>query len=108
MSTVNKTNILNRVWNGDVSMVVTFWVWFWAPGVVLNAIVDSIPLSYVLMFVVVSSVYFVFVLVGLYRSAKKYKGRKFWQVLVYIIIAWNWLLILSGLLQLGELLVGGV
>ena len=78
---------LKKVWRGEVSLVVTFWLWGVAVanillGSVLGVILDAIQNEFLsllhLVFVIAINV---LATVAIWRSAASYKGQIIWVVL---------------------------
>ena len=80
-------NLINKFWNGDI----TLWQSYWIFGVVipipvgfllgfLAAMMGLPPISYKLVMLV----YLGLTLVGIWRSADKYQGKKIFAILAKI------------------------
>lgn len=81
---------IKNLWEGNVPLVRTFWVWGFAFKVALNAIllivgawsVDNPVYANAFLGVwLFSVVYFVFISVAIWRSSNRYEGNKVWAVL---------------------------
>jgi hypothetical protein len=80
------TNILTRLWDGDLSLAVTFWIWIFSANIICNALFFYILITFeskilAQLIFLPAAIYFVVAYVGLWRSANKYKGRKIWASL---------------------------
>ena len=88
--------MLSKLWNGNYSLVKTYWLfyvllwgifslpirWFGATNEKLQAEYVQLVMFSLCLFVAYGSI----VLVGLWRSASKYDGRKLWVILVKVIV----------------------
>lgn len=91
---------IRRVWRGEKSLLVTFWIWyFFGVGFLLGtvgliAVVLANSLALFIVWFFVYAVYYVFALVAVWRSSSRYKG----------LATWKWLargFCLLGVLRLG-------
>jgi hypothetical protein len=89
-----RKNLVFRLFNGDVPLVKTFWLY----GVLVNFILNLIAFSYPIfahhpstlflnIFLVVAVCYLIFIWISIVRSALKYQGRKIWTVLAITVVA---------------------
>lgn len=93
-------NYIRKLWRGDVSLVVTFWVWYIFLSLIVSVIHDVVVLwlsgypAIVLVVVVLLDLmillYLVFITVAVWRSATKYQGKYIWELLAKTLIAFGW------------------
>lgn len=106
----NKINFVIRLFKGDISLAITYWV-FGAliGGVGARIILAIIEFNYLNLavaksgWILLQSVYWsiiaysVFILISIWRSASKYKGDFIWTVLAKIAVILNVLLFVNNL-----------
>ena len=100
-------NYIKRFWNGDISLVISYWV----IGCLLNIIVSFIigfvltlifaligisDISLNLFLHLILSAWVIFLTVGIWRSANKYQGKKIWVYLTKIVLIIGLDLIISS------------
>lgn len=98
---VKEKNFIVRLFNGDISLPVTYWIFGVIIGNVifgtLCSVIDSkyfeliskvgiLPIN---VFLIFTLVYNIFILIAIYRSALKYKGNKIWSILARILVIIN-------------------
>lgn len=104
---VKEKNFITRLFNGDISLAVTYWIF----GVIIGNIIlgmlcslidakyfELIPKVGILpinIFLLIGLVYNIFILIAIYRSAVKYKGNKIWSILARILVIINTIFIIS-------------
>ncbi|WP_320170904.1 hypothetical protein [Maridesulfovibrio sp.] len=85
---VGKSSSWETLYNGELSLPVTYWVFGIVPSLIINALSKTIILnvSYgaYLFFMLASATYTYFIGVGTWRSATKYNGPRFWAILAKI------------------------
>jgi cell division protein FtsB len=98
---VKEKNFITRLFNGDISLAVTYWVFGVIIGNVifgtLYSVIDSKYIEIVakigtlpiIIFIVITFAYNFFVLIAIYRSAVKYDGNKIWSILARILVIIN-------------------
>ncbi|MCH8080117.1 MAG: hypothetical protein IIA06_10135 [Proteobacteria bacterium] len=76
-----KVNIIIRLWKGDVKLVITFWVFWWLVGfaVLICSILIELSIGIPNLSTVLSTIYTIFMMVALWRSASKYTGHLIWR-----------------------------
>ena len=95
-------SFIKKFWNGDVSMVKSFWIFNIVIDQVQIAIfaiiiiMYSLPMSLILLFV---APYKVWVITGTWRSSCKYKGKQVWPTLVRIYIIGSILLLMARMIR---------
>ena len=95
-------SFIKKFWNGDVSMVKSFWIFNIIIDQVQIAIfafiiiMNSLPMSLILLFV---APYKVWVITGTWRSSDKYGGKKIWATLVQIYIIGSILLLIAKIIR---------
>tara|TARA_B100001027_G_scaffold93453_1_gene64091 strand:+ start:151 stop:477 length:327 start_codon:yes stop_codon:yes gene_type:complete len=88
-SKTKKSNLFTSFWNGDVSLVKSYWL----VGVILSIVyvlaVTFIVIAIGIPFDSVIALYIPWVIyttVGIWRSADKYKGPKHWSILAKVAV----------------------
>lgn len=87
MTQENKNNYLKKLINGDISLSITYWLWFVCVLLFIRYLfVDYMhsPIYFTLSFI-----YAVFIFVCVYRSANKYTGSKFWSFIAKTMVTIN-------------------
>ena len=96
-----KKSFISRLFNGDVSLSVTYWVFGVIIGnVVLGTLYSLIDAKYfeiaskigtlpINIFLIITLAYNIFILIAIYRSAVKYTGNKIWSILARILVVIN-------------------
>ena len=78
----DKLDVLKLLWQGDISLAVTFWLYGTAGLFVLSigqaAVKVTANLVILLVYVTLFVVYCLFVSVAIWRAAQKYKGSVWW------------------------------
>lgn len=94
----------SKLINGDFGLAKTYWLYGVLVGVVINVIVRVIPSLEILALVIALALaYQAVVLVGVWRAANKYRGRKTWIILAKIATVLGWFGIVSGVGALVDL-----
>jgi len=87
-----KVNIITRLWKGDVRLVITFWVFWWLVGfiVLICSIIIETYTGIPNLSTFLSTIYTIFMMVALWRSANKYIGHIIWRNLaqLWVVLAW--------------------
>ena len=95
-------SFVKKFWNGDVSMVKSFWIFNIIIDQVQIAIfafiiiMNSLPMSLILLFV---APYKVWVITGTMRSSYKYKGKQVWSTFVRIYIIGSILYLMAKIIR---------
>ena len=96
-----KKSFISRLFNGDISLSVTYWVFGVIIGnVVLGTLYSLIDAKYfeiaskigtlpINIFIIITLAYNIFILIAIYRSAVKYNGNKIWSILARILVIIN-------------------
>ena len=80
-------NYFTKLLNGDISLSITFWIWFLSIFIILKfTLLNSID---TLTYDIICFAYSLFIFVSIYRSANKYLGSKVWSFLAKIIVTIN-------------------
>lgn len=97
---------LRALWRGEVPLVTAWWVWNVLVGNLLigqggASLVGAIgSLFLAIVYIALASIFSVFLLVAIWRSANNYKGSKFWAVIAKALCVIG---VLGGAWQLLEL-----
>jgi hypothetical protein len=98
--TSTRNGYFRRLWQGEVSLAMTYWVWGALAGfvaMILAAIVsETAPLLGLLLGPVMIG-YYVFIVIAIWRSAGRYPGPRVWAALAKIMV------VLSILRSCGEI-----
>lgn len=99
--------MLKKLWNGDIPLVKTFWIYGWLVRSIFYFLINtlSLPQSFLLILIPIEESYVFIQLIGTWKSATKYRGRNIWKNLarIWVVIAFVFLLI--GIIQFLEILV---
>jgi len=85
-------NLIQRLWNGDVSLVKTYWI-YWVLAWLVMSFMDGFFTGYYgeegpnKGFILFCFAYAVFINISLWKSATKYEGPAFWAVIVKASVA---------------------
>ena len=94
--------LIKALWRGDISLAKTFWIFGFAVNLLLNftssyiLLQQEIILSTIigrvllLLLVVFCIIYNPFILIAIWRSAKKYKGSNVYGILAKIMVIIGW------------------
>lgn len=98
---VKEKNFITRLFNGDISLAVTYWIFGVIIGNVIFGtlysvieskyieIVSKIGTLPINIFIIITLAYNIFILIAIYRSAVKYNGNKIWSILARILVIIN-------------------
>ena len=95
------SNYLVRLYKGDISLVTTFWGYYTGVGIIFQFIIiftsvilfsiyqseHELPIVLIVLMglqLVVLFIYYPFISIALYRSAKKYQGLALWRILAQV------------------------
>jgi hypothetical protein len=104
MNQVNKTgdraaNLLVRLWRGQVSLVISYWIFGVVGGFIWDVAFATLELrSSLLRFLFLAGRlgYFVVVYVGVWRAAEHYTGRKEWAFLAKLVVVVSVIFLVRG------------
>tara|TARA_B110000008_G_C16873383_1_gene525742 strand:+ start:535 stop:888 length:354 start_codon:yes stop_codon:yes gene_type:complete len=103
---VSNKAFIKRLMDGDLSLVKTYWLYGVVGSILMNIVLliplmaESLPLLYGAIFV--SLAYAFVVLTGIWNSATKHHGYKFWAILAKIIVIFNGLYIFMAFVSFFE------
>lgn len=99
----DRQSFLARLRAGDYGLAKTFWLYTVVVGMVANLVIGFIPqASMVLVLTAVFLMYYVMALVGTWRAASRYTGKKVWAILAKIMVGvWSLSLVSAILLLSG-------
>lgn len=96
---------VSKLVNGDFGLAKTYWLYGFVVGLIINVLTRIIPsLGALAVILAVAIPYQVMVLLGVWRAADKYEGRKAWAILAKIATVLGWLGVLGSLGVLVEIL----
>jgi hypothetical protein len=93
-------NFLGRLWRGEFSLPLTYWVWGALGNRVVVFIADVVsditdnPLV-ALLVLACEAIYTVIIVVAVWRSSRRYKGRRLWRDLSRVSVALGLLLVIA-------------
>ena len=88
---------IKKLWNGDCSLVLTYWVFFVLVNGILT-VIDRAAESYynnliingqlllIYFYIFIALSYFIFSCVCVWRSSDKYNGIKFWRIAAKVMV----------------------
>ena len=88
----SKDNFFVRFWNGDLSLPMSYWGVGVGIGIIFGFLVGAFTISVGMSedamwgFFIPFQIYTV---VGIWRSADKYKGTKFWAILAKVAVVFG-------------------
>ena len=95
----------SKLVNGDFGLAKTYWLYGFLVGLIINVLTRIVPsLGALAVILAVAIPYQVMVLLGVWRAADKYQGRKAWAILAKIATVLGWLGVLRSLGVLVEIL----
>lgn len=107
---VNKkrTFFLTKLWHGEYSLPVSFWIFGILVSKILNLLISFIknsPIMFeirkrpivIVIFMVIIVCYEIWTNVGIWNAANKYNGPKIWIILTKIIVCFWWLLFFTAI-----------
>ncbi len=71
---------MNKLWNGDVPLVYTFWLYYFVGVIVLSLLAVVIGP----VFAIVNVIWIAFMVLPIWKSANKYNGNKLFALLAKI------------------------
>ena len=85
-------NFIKRFWEGNASMVISFWIF--------NVLIEQIVIGLLAVIIILSNLpkflilfmwapYKIWAVVGFWRSAEKYKGNFIWVALTLIFLSYR-------------------
>lgn len=92
MEEINNTNYLKKLLNGDISLFISFWIYFIFISFLIEFFfkIDLIQNSFIDLFLYsITLVYSILIFVIVYKSANKYLGSKIWSILAKTIVIIN-------------------
>lgn len=101
MTQDKQESYLKKLINGDISLLITYWVWFVFISLLLNTFTDfnfsnydetqriKSDIYFALSFYFLTLIYTIFIFIAVIRSANKYKGSKLWSFIAKVIITIN-------------------
>ncbi len=77
----SKRNLMSRLWSGDVRLVYTYWLFGWIGGLVVGvgATILDLSIGTPALGSLIGNGYAAFMMVPIWRSANKYRGRVIWR-----------------------------
>jgi hypothetical protein len=104
-SGVGQKGFFSKLASGDFGLAKTYWLYGVLVGLIVNAVTRVIPSVGVLALVLaVTIAYQVMVLLGIWRAAGRYQGRKVWAILAKIATVLGWLGVLASVWVVVEIL----
>jgi len=104
-SETQQRGFFSKLVNGDIGLAKTYWLYGFVVGLIINVLTRIIPsLGALAVILAVAIPYQIMVLLGVWRAADKYQGRKAWAILAKIATVLGWLGVLGSLGVLFEIL----
>jgi tetrahydromethanopterin S-methyltransferase subunit G len=104
-SETQQRGFFSKLVNGDFGLAKTYWLYGFVVGLIINVLTRIIPsLGALAVILAVAIPYQIMVLLGVWRAADKYQGRKAWAILAKIATVLGWLGVLGSLGVLFEIL----
>lgn len=89
---------LSRLMSGEISLPQVYWVYFVLVGVVVSIVGYSIESTGgFLSLLVVYTIYQIPVLIGMWRSSRKYQGPEIWAILARLASIFGWIFLAIGI-----------
>ena len=85
--TKKNKNYFHKFWDGELPLVQSYWVVAWLISIPVGFVIGTVtavlgfPQNTMYAFFIP---WYVFVIVGVWRSSDRYKGPKFWAILAKI------------------------
>ena len=85
--TKKNKNYFHKFWDGELPLVQSYWVVAWLISIPVGLVIGFVttilgfPANTLFAFFIP---WYVFVIVGVWRSSDRYKGPKFWAILAKI------------------------
>ena len=91
-----RNNLISSVWSGDAPLLITYWLFGSLVSVILVVIAGEVLPSIdnksgKLLVLVILICYQIFSTVAIWRSSKKYKGKKIYRHFARIAVCLGWL-----------------
>lgn len=100
---------IKTVWRGDAGLATTYWIWGTLVGLLLGAaglLVGETGSAFLaILYLAFIVIYFIWVSVGVWRSAGKYQGKRIWSTLARIGVVIG---SARSLLELGPLMIANL
>ncbi len=96
-----KKGFFKKLANGDYGLVKTFWLYGVLGNIVVNIMIKFIESTPVLLiFFVLSFIYYVFLLRGIWNAANRYTGNTAWAILAKIAVVLGAIMVISSVVML--------
>lgn len=83
-------NLLNNLWNGNLGLAMTYWVYgvlggvVWAVGILALRPEPGSDFAKIIYFMMVA--YYVVVYIGIWKAANKFTGNNLWAILAKLVV----------------------
>ena len=96
-----KTSYLKKLLQGQISLNITFWIWFVLLSLFINTIINS-DFNKTSTIIIYLTIFFysIFIFIAVVKSASNYLGNKIWAFLAKVIISINLLFSLFSTYEL--------
>ncbi len=86
--TYSQQPLPQRLWQGNVSLAETYWVWGIGINLILSVLISiaSEKALAVLLLSLFALAYWIFIAIAIWRSASHYAGRKLWAALAKVVV----------------------
>lgn len=106
----DSNNFFSKLINGDFGLAKSFWVYgvlvFFLSNIIFNVAISNFGVSVgmVIGFMLVSTIYEITVILGVWCASNKYQGQRLWAILAKIVmVLWGIILPLMWLVVIGML-----
>lgn len=87
----------SKLSNGDFGLARTYWLYGVVVGIVINLVIQVVPsIGAIAVVLALATVYQVMVLLGIWRAATRYQGRKVWAILAKFAAVLGWMGVLTN------------
>ena len=92
---MEQKGFIENLRQGDLGLATTYWLYFIIGGNILFFIAKALPILFLIYLP-----YLVIVLMGVWNSAKKYRGSSLWSGLAQLIVVLNVFVIITVFITL--------
>lgn len=95
---IERAGFFSKLSSGDFGLAKTYWLYGVVAGIVINLVIQVVPsIGAIAVVLALATVYQVMVLVGIWRAANRYQGRKVWAILAKIATVLGWMGVLINI-----------
>jgi peptidoglycan biosynthesis protein MviN/MurJ (putative lipid II flippase) len=94
----DQKGFFSKLSSGDFGLPKTYWLYGVVVGIVINIVIQIVPsIGAIAVVLALATVYQVMVLLGVWRAATRYQGRKVWAILAKIATVLGWMGVLINI-----------